>query len=194
MAASDGEHPARERVNRSILSAKHDDAALGEALEAFRLDLLKAAGKGLGPQRRGGLGASDVVQETFAIARRKVGDFRGTTVGEWRGWLHRILRSRLGKARRIPSPPPGISWLDQVTAPVDSPSAVARRVELLAALEAAIGRLPEHYRVVVRCRVEERLSYRAIAERLGHGATDEAVRGLWTRAVKRLNHDMVAFE
>jgi RNA polymerase sigma factor (sigma-70 family) len=194
MAAVYGEDSERERVNRSILSAKDDASALGEALEAFRLDLLKVAEKGLGSERRGGVGASDVVQETFAVARRKVGDFRGTTIGEWRGWLHRILRSRLSKARRAASRPQGISWLDQLSAPVHSPSEQAQRAELLAALEEAIGRLPEHYRLVVRCRVQERLSYQAIAERLGNRATDEAVRGLWTRALKRLNHDMVAFE
>jgi RNA polymerase sigma-70 factor (ECF subfamily) len=196
MAAASGEEPARERLNRSILSAREDVSALGEALEAFRLDLLKTAEKGLGPETRGGLGASDVVQETFAVARRKVGDFRGTTVGEWRGWLHGILRSRLSRTRRRKNSPAqqGISWFDQLSTPSSSPSDEARRAELRRALEAAIGRLPEHYRNVVRWRIEERLTHREVAERLGDGATEEAARGFWTRALKRLNTDLVAFD
>ena len=69
--------------------------ALGELLEAFRGYLLVIARAELAPDLQAKRGASDLVQDTFADAKRDFSQFVGNSEAELRAWLRRILLNRL---------------------------------------------------------------------------------------------------
>src|SRR5262249_56648829 len=69
-----------------------------------------------------------------------------------------------------------------------SPSEQALEAEQAAALERALGRLPEDYRQVIELRYQRQLSFEEIGQRLQR--TANAVRKLWWRAVERLPQEM----
>src|SRR5262249_9079353 len=84
-----------------IEAARYGDRdALGRALSSVRDYLLLVANEGLDPALQAKGNASDLVQDTFFLAQRGVGGFRGHTASEWRIWLRSILIRRLAKERR----------------------------------------------------------------------------------------------
>jgi RNA polymerase sigma-70 factor (ECF subfamily) len=168
-----------------------------QMLEAFRGYLLTIAQKELAPHLRGASGASDLVQETFAAAHEHLAQFRGTTAAELRGWLRRILRNKLADLRRrggkISAPPrigpsgdegSALDWTAGLIAPGPSPSDVLSRTEEARIVHEILNRLPENYRRVILCRLEENLSFEEIGRRLGISAN--AAEKLFTRAVSKV--------
>ncbi|MGE3819923.1 MAG: RNA polymerase sigma factor, partial [Isosphaeraceae bacterium] len=174
---------------------------LGENLEAFRGYLKRVADHGLGRSLSAKVGASDLVQDTFLQARRKLSSYRGRTTVEWMSWLEAIMRNRLANVRRhymdtdrrrvdreisiSPvgadtqyGPDPGLADT------LNSPGAQAVQHEREIALRKAIEELPERYRQVVRGHHEEGLSFEALAERLG--VSPGVVKRLWGKALLRL--------
>jgi RNA polymerase sigma-70 factor (ECF subfamily) len=178
-----------DRIN----AARQGDAqALGEILEPFRDYLNLMASRGIGPGLTTKAGASDLVQETFLAAQKGIAGFRGSTRAEWRAWLEAILANQLANLRR--------SYLDtqkrreggkggggrptrdvSITWSITPVSGQLQRRERDAAIEGALGRLPEHYRQVVRWHHDDGLTFEAIAARMGISA--EAARKLWGRAL-----------
>ena len=168
-------------------SVPEDRSALGRAFEPYRAYLTLVARRAIGPELGAKVGASDVVQETFLAAQQHLGTFRGRTEPEWRAWLKAILLHHLANQRRHHGAdkrraPEKAPWAgaDAIT----PPSRQLMRRERDVALAEAMGRLPEHYRRIIGWHHHDRLTFGAIAERLG--TSPDAAQKLWGRALIRL--------
>ena len=71
-----------------------------------------------------------------------------------------------------------------------SPSVTAMAAEQAAALEKALGQLPDDYREVLLLRYQGDLSFEEIGQRLGRSAN--AARKLWLRALRKLEQELEA--
>jgi RNA polymerase sigma-70 factor, ECF subfamily len=179
-----------------------DLEALGSVLESCRAYLLAVAERGLDADLAAKGGASDLVQETLLGAYRDIGAFQGRSRGELLAWLRRILRNNLAHQRRqyrgtrkrrialelpIGEVPAG-AGRDAMPFDAETPGGCAARRERAAALMAALGRIPEHYRRVVVWHQYERLTFEEIGGRLGR--SPESARKLWSRALIRLAEEL----
>ena len=137
-----------------------DGQALGRLLESYRAYLTLLAQVQIGRRLRGKVDAADVVQDAFLGAMRDFGQFRGSTEGEFRGWLRQILASLLanlvrhyvGTQRRdvrlerqlAVELEQSSQMLDRgLVANQSSPSQQAMRHEQSMQLAEALGRLPD---------------------------------------------------
>lgn len=178
-----------------------DGAALAALVGECRDYLLLIANQGLDQGLQAKLGASDHVQETLLAAHQNLGQFRGQTPEEFRGWLRQILINDMHQARRRffgtgqrdvqreqsiddSAARPGPLVDAQLTPGSD---AVAREEARL--LDEALARLPENYREVIRLRDWEELTFPEVGARMG--ISEEAARKLWRRAILKLE-SMVA--
>jgi RNA polymerase sigma-70 factor (ECF subfamily) len=173
---------------------------LGRALEACRRYLLLIAGHELAPDLRAKGGASDLVQQTFLEAHQGFGRFEGGSPEEFRGWLRRILRNNVANftrhyrdaaRRRVDAEQPlaGDSGADDgPAASTLTPSGKAIAREQAEAVQRALARLPEDYRLVLALRHQEQLTFEEIGEVLQR--TPNAARLLWLRAVERLQEEV----
>ncbi len=178
---------------------------LGRALEAFRGYLTLMARQELAPDLAAKVGASDLVQEPFLAAGRDIAQLRGRSPAELRSWLKGILEHLLANTRRryretrkrrvrleVPGGQAGGethgNLASNVSASATSPSGRVMRQEREDALREALVDLPDHYRQVIRWHHEERLTFEAIADRLG--TSPEAARKVWGRALLRLRAAM----
>src|SRR5262245_48180679 len=182
-----------------VLARDGSTEALGQVLEFCRHYLLQVANAELDVPLQAKVGGSDLVQETFLEAQRVFARFHGRSSVELRAWLRAILINKLatctrhyrGTAKRQVGKEVGLSpdsdrpgdW----AAPVPTASSLMMREERVAALAAALGRLPEDYRQVVVWRQVENLSFEEMASRLGRSI--DAVRKLWWRALQQLQHE-----
>jgi RNA polymerase sigma-70 factor (ECF subfamily) len=164
-------------------------------LEPYRDYLTLVARRALGPEMAGKVGPSDLVQETFLAAQRKLGTFRGNTEPAWRAWLKAILLHHLANQRRYHAADKrrgprgagtcgGAQHAQSVVELVTPPSRQLMRRERDRALEAALDRLPDHYRRVVGWHHHDRVGFDEIAARLG--ISTGAAQKLWARALIRL--------
>lgn len=138
--------------------------------------------------------ASDILQDAWFTALRRLPDFEDRGEGSFLRWLFRIIdlkiktevRRHLGTAKRgagreVPLADDGAERSLPARGP--SPSQMAMAAELRDAARAALGRLPADYREVLRLFEEERLSIDAAAARLGR--TRAATKKLYSRALAR---------
>jgi RNA polymerase sigma-70 factor (ECF subfamily) len=130
--------------------------------------------------------AEDLTQETFLRAARQNDSFQpGTNL---RAWLMRIAvnahldqRRRQHVARSEPLP-------DDVPATGAAPCERLAGAELAAALERAMGQLPELARAVFLLRTREELSFREIGEAIQ--TTEETARWHMLQARRRLLQEL----
>ena len=201
MAATGNGAPQAHETDAPIDAARRGNIqALGEALEPFREYLTLMASRVIGPGLATKAGASDLVQETFLAAQKGIAGFRGSTQAEWRAWLEAILINQLANLRRsyldtkkrraeLAISPERIASRNGVLADtITPPSRHFQQQERDAALEDALGRLPEHYRQVVLWHHDEGLTFEAIATRMGISA--DAARKLWGRALVCLKREL----
>ncbi|MEO1529056.1 MAG: sigma-70 family RNA polymerase sigma factor, partial [Planctomycetota bacterium] len=144
------------------------------------------------------IGASDVVQDVCLLATQRFESFRGSTRAEFRGWLRRALLNRIADSRRRfdCSQKRRVTReveLDEVAVMVDSQrmphsSLIAREESVK--LMSAMKRLPEDYRVVLRLRNWDLLTFDEIGKLLERSG--DAAQKLWTRAVKRLEQELMS--
>jgi RNA polymerase sigma-70 factor (ECF subfamily) len=177
-------------------------AALGTLLQSVRSYLLLHAENELPMALRAKLGPSDIVQETAIDAHRDFLSFRGTTAEEFYAWLRSILQNNVRDAVRrfeisqkrstkreesidVVVDRHGVSVLRSAGAP---PEHSAMRREDAARVLQVLDRVPADYRMVLRLRYWDGLTFPQIAERIGR--TDEAARKLWYRALARLNAEL----
>ena len=170
------------------------------ALERFRPYLRFLAESHLGRFARGGLEASDLVQQTLLVAHRRRGTFRGKSEAELAGWLRRILATSIadamrarGRIRRGVAPPLSLeAELDRssvrlgsiLAADQSSPSERVERIEELTRLAEGLTSLSEATRRALILRYCHGFSLSEIAETLGR--TPMAVAGLLKRGLSSL--------
>jgi RNA polymerase sigma-70 factor, ECF subfamily len=176
-----------------------DLEAMGLAVQSFRNYLLLVARQETGGDLAAKGGASDLVQETFLVARKRFGSFSGRDEGELKAWLRAILKHRLAKfrsrfrgtamrqaAREHDLGP--TRAIESIPGELTSPSGVAQRSEERAALDLALSHLPEHYRKAVLLRHEQGLRFEQIAAELG--TTPEGARKYWARGVEQVRREL----
>jgi RNA polymerase sigma-70 factor (ECF subfamily) len=120
-------------------------------------------------------------------------------VEEWRVWLKSMMRHDLQDARRRfvdaqrrdmrreRSLEAGERPTHDVSDPAPSPRASLIAAEESAALQEALARLPEDYRLVLRLRNWDCLPFAEVGQRMDR--TEEAARKLWSRAIVRLQEE-----
>ncbi|HEV3417917.1 MAG TPA: sigma-70 family RNA polymerase sigma factor [Pirellulales bacterium] len=145
--------------------------------------------------------ASDLVQQTMLDAHRGLGQFRGSTEGEWLGWLRQILSHnaadfvrhygdaamrRAGREVRLASSDSQQSHATpfEPADPGETPSELLVRHEVELQLADAIAALPDDYQEVIVLRNLERLPFDEVARRMGRSRP--AVQMLWMRAIRAL--------
>lgn len=178
--------------------------AMGQALETCRPYLLRVADRRLAPDLRAKGGASDMVQQTFMEAQRDFGQFQGETKAELLAWLRQLLlnnmanfeRTYRGTGKRQISREVALNDGDssstgyELAGAVPTPSRQAMENEEAAALERALGRLPEELRRVIELRHQQQYTFDEIARAMNRSAS--GARALWLRAIERLNEELGA--
>ncbi|SMP50296.1 RNA polymerase, sigma subunit, ECF family [Neorhodopirellula lusitana] len=150
------------------------------------------------------LGASDIVQQAMMQAVGALGQFRGGTEAELRGWLRQILvrqichldrdmhrdkrdvrreQSMEQKLAQSSMRLEGLLSADQAT-----PSQVAVVGENLSGLVTAVERLPDDQRHAIELHYLEGLKLAEVAEALGK--TTGAIAGLLHRGMKQLRAEL----
>ena len=153
---------------------------------------------------RGKVDPSDIVQQALVDAWRGRDQFRGTTHAERLAWLRTILtraimrndRDLLKTAKRGQGIEKTLqSAIDRDSVRMEtlaigdepSPGSNADRAEQTLLLAAALGNLPEDYRVVLTLRHIDGKSHDEIASHLGRSSA--ATRMLWVRALEALKRE-----
>jgi RNA polymerase sigma-70 factor (ECF subfamily) len=187
-------------VTRLAAARGGDAQALGELLQSFHPYLLSVARHGLPSDLRGKCDDADLVQETLLEAHRGFARFDGTAPQELRVWLRGILKHNLmdlmrryrasakRSIRRERSLEDGLGAGEFPAGGIDpdpTPCTLSITREDIAALRAALVRLPAGERAVICLRSFESLSFQEIGHRLDR--TPEAARKFWSRAMLRLH-------
>ncbi len=174
--------------------------AIGELIETWRTYLFHLVESEISDDLRQKVGVSDLVQSACLDIHLRFGDFRGSTIDEWRVWLKRMMLHDLEDARRrfvdaqrrdvrreraLAS---GDGPTFDVCDPHRSPRASLIGQEESEALRAALQRLPEDYRTVLRLRNWDGLPLAEVGRRMNR--SEEAARKLWSRAIVRLQHEL----
>ncbi|MCA9260218.1 MAG: sigma-70 family RNA polymerase sigma factor [Planctomycetales bacterium] len=183
----------------SLASARSGcNDSLGFVLEHCRGYLLAAANAECPGDLAGKIAPSDLVQQTLLEAHRDFGHFQGQRREHMLAWLNRILRNNMltairsyrttamrnvGREISATELPEDDPCLEAEGSPV-SPASWMIAQEEAWLLERAMERLPDEYRQVVVLRCWHQLSFPEIGKLMQR--TPEAVRKLWTRAIKRL--------
>jgi RNA polymerase sigma-70 factor (ECF subfamily) len=164
------------------------------ALETCRQFLLSVANAEMPGHLTPKGGASDIVQETLTAGYLCREQFHGRTLAELRAWLKGILLNELAMFRRryrascrdVAREVPVGATVAGGAHPVAPDQALTElvRAEQTEAVAAAVARLPDEARQVLALRLELRLGFREIGDRLGR--TEEAARKLFTRALDQL--------
>jgi RNA polymerase sigma-70 factor (ECF subfamily) len=179
----------------SLLAARAGAADhVGNLLDTCRPYLLSIAQSEFPSDLHGKLGASDLVQETLARGVEHFGTFQGHTQAELHGWLRKILLNHLANVwkaygtekRQLEREQPADSALADPYRLHPSGEAVSR--EESERLEAALARLPEEYRQVIRLRHQENLSFAQVGAVIGK--SEDAAGKIWARALERLQKEL----
>lgn len=177
--------------------------ALGRALDDCRAYLIFVAQRELDPDLRAKGSASDLVQETFLEAQRDFGQFQGNSAEELKAWLRQLLLNNLanftrnyrGTAKRdvhrevaVDAASSSRGGGDRLAADILSPSGFAVEHEQAEALLRALEQLPDDYRQVILLRYQEQRPFEEIGRLMNRSGN--AVRIIWSRAVRRLRQEM----
>jgi RNA polymerase sigma-70 factor (ECF subfamily) len=181
-----------------------EESGPARSLESFRGFLGLLARLHLGPELRGLLDPSDVVQQTLLKAHQNCAQFRGRTAPEQSVWLRTILvHSLVDAARKLAPRRDGGRREQSLEAALDessqrlgsllaadqsSPSAAAAREEQLLLLADALASLPDDQREAIELRHLEGLSMAEIAQRMNRSKA--AVGGLLQRGLRGLRQSM----
>jgi RNA polymerase sigma-70 factor (ECF subfamily) len=192
-----GPGPTDEELVRRARSG--DRAAENLLFERHREELRARLSRRLPRALRGKVAESDVIQEACLAALLHLEDFEDRGEGSFGGWLGAVverkvldeLRRFVGTDKRdVAREVAGGSSVARLagTSGDPSPSAAAIRDEDAARLAAAMERLPEPHRQVLRLIHEERLPLAEAGARMGRSA--DAVRKLYARAVLGLGEHL----
>jgi RNA polymerase sigma-70 factor (ECF subfamily) len=180
-------------------------SALGRLWMDCRGYLLMLANQKLAPDLQCKMSPSDVVQETFLEAQRDFPQFNGEREDELLAWLGRILAHNIANVSRsfrgtemrsverevpLAGSGEGHGATGNVAQLGPTPGDEAEARDEVLALERALAQLPDHYRLVVRLRYEETMTFPQIGVILNCSA--EAARAVWARAVDQLQRHLDA--
>lgn len=188
------EVPFEELIRRARAG---EEGALEEMLRRSQRQLAALAARRVSPETPGGNRPSDVVQESAIKAFQKFSTFQGTSEGEWRNWLKRVVLSRatdlvrqaVGRTRDERG---NISLDDAeedgARAPQHSPSQVTSQQEQWRQLLSSFFQLPEDQRdALSRFHLKE-LSVAEVARSMGK--SKDAVASLMQRGLRTLRERM----
>ena len=193
-------------IVRCIRLARDGESnALGRLIGHYRNYVRLVAATCLDAELRSKMDASDVAQETLLKVHQNFGQFHGATEGEFVAWIRRILANQLTDFRRrrvlskgreaarerslddvVDSSSMALERL--VAASTSSPSERAQRREQGVILADALAALDDDDRDVITLRNLKELPWADVASRMGRSS--DAVRMLWTRALRRLGERM----
>jgi RNA polymerase sigma-70 factor (ECF subfamily) len=187
-----------ELIRKAVLG---DADALVSLLETCGPPI--AAGLSIAPKWRSMVTPEDVMQVTYLEAFLRITDFVPSGPDSFRPWLARIaennLRDAVRELGRDKRPPPD----RRLTTPEDrsyvdlilllsgggaTPSGAAATREAVGLVQAAVDRLPEDYRRVVRLYELQGLSIHDVAADMGR--SEGAVKMLLARARDRLRESL----
>jgi RNA polymerase sigma-70 factor (ECF subfamily) len=193
-------------VARCIRLAREGQGeALAQILEAYRNYLRLIASTCFERELRGKADPSDVVQDALVKIHENFHQFRGATERELLAWMRTILarlltdlqrRFLLGAERQVGRERSLEDVVDRSSMVLegllanrqDSPSARARKREQSVLLADALARLSRDDREVITLRNLLELEWEEVARRMRRSA--DAVRMLWTRAVRHLGDQL----
>jgi RNA polymerase sigma-70 factor (ECF subfamily) len=169
---------------------KGEVAAFWELAERYRPYLKTVAARLLGDRLPSD--GSDVVNHGLAVAFERLAQFNDRHAAVFLAWLAAIVRNEalmsLRRAGRVRPLPAGSSDEEVLAAGGSGPDGSVSRREQAARLLAAVGRLPDDYRTVIELRNLQELPFEEVARRMTR--SHDAVRQLWTRAMKRLRAEL----
>lgn len=184
-----------------LQQARDGDAqALNELIATWRTYLLYVANDEMDPRLRQKLGASDLVQSACLEIQQHLGEFRGSTVEEWRVWLRRLLVNDLHDARRRffdtdkravsrERPVDGRGGLAmQLSATDKSPRSELIAREEWELMQGALQHLSAEYRDVLRLRNWEQRPFAEIGAIMSR--SEDAAQKLWSRAIVALQNEL----
>jgi RNA polymerase sigma-70 factor, ECF subfamily len=178
-----------------------DSSAVGEYVQAHRLQLLAYITRHLGPALRARIEPDDILQETTIDALRRVSELAEGDRDPF-GWMcqiaeHRLIdahRRLIGAQKRSADREVGLDTpgndtrhsplVNLLAASFTSPSQAFSRNQREIQLMEALATLPDEGREALRLRYAENLPTKEIAERLGK--SDVAIRVLLSRSLSRL--------
>ena len=185
-----------------------DSEALGRLLDSNRAYLTLIARLELDGRLRGKVAESDVVQDTFRLARRGFGQFRGQSEAEIMAWLRKILvREMISQVRHFTAQQRDVRLerqlvdavnqssvaLEQVLVdPGTSPSGQASRRDAAVLVANALSNLPADQREVLVLRHLQHCTFPEISQQMGRPL--ENVKSLWRRGTKALHDAMVGIQ
>lgn len=186
------ENEDAELVRRARLG---DDAAFATLLERHAERLKERIRQRLSPAVRRKISASDIMQEAYLVAYRRLAEYEDRGEGSFGRWLARIVEHKaLHAARRYAGTDKRAAAREvsrsarQETAAfaagAPSPSQGAVTAELREAARRALAQLPADYREAIRLRQEEHLTLEAAAARMGR--SKESVKKLYARGLALL--------
>ena len=198
------DHSASSVARCIRLAREGQREALARILEAYRNYLRLIAATCFERQLRGKADPSDVVQEALVKVHENFHQFRGATERELLAWMRAILARLLtdlhrrfrGAERQVGREQSLEDAVDRSSLVLerllanrqDSPSSLARKREQSVLLADALARLGPDDREVITQRNLLELEWEEVAQRMGRSA--DAVRMLWTRAVRRLGEQL----
>lgn len=172
-----------------------DAGAFEELLRRHEPALRARLTAGMSPRLRRRVSVDDLVQDTFLAAHGARAVFEDRGDGSFRAWLMAIADNRLQDAVRRHTSTAKRATSREVTraarpetaylvAVQRSPSSVVASDEQLDRVRAAMSELSDDYRNVLQLALEQGLSLREVADRMGRSR--EAAKKLYGRAVCRL--------
>lgn len=168
-----------------------DRKAFGDLFRAYRQALLDRIRARTGKKLKPGLDPEDVLQETFLRAFETIVHFTPRGPDSFFHWVASIAEHLILNASQKRRPE-ALELKREPQASTGSPGKGLRRKERLGRLEAALSTLtPDQKEAVLLARLEG-LSTAEIARR--QGRSEEAVRQLISRGLKRLRKSMGSTE
>ena len=199
------DHTASSVARCIRLAREGQGDALAQILDAYRNYLRLIASTCFERELRGKADPSDVVQDALVKVHQNFHQFRGATERELLAWMRTILSRLLtdlhrrylrgaerevGRERSLGDVVDRSSLvLERLVANrQESPSARATKREQGVLLADALARLGDDDREVITLRNLLELEWDEVARRMGRSA--DAVRMLWTRAIRRLGEQL----
>jgi RNA polymerase sigma-70 factor (ECF subfamily) len=185
--------PESSWLNKLSLARSGDRLALGELLSEFWQPLWAHAKLTLDQNIQPKQAASDIVQETFVEAQSALEEFNGLTRREFYSWLRKILdnnirdawRKHAGTLKRNIDLERSLARADAdnlLNADGTSPLDRVLKDERDSLVESLLVQLPENYRLVIRLRYWESLTFEQMGQVLDK--SPDAVRQIWYRAIE----------